>query len=83
MFANLKYLPKRFNSWYILYKTGLLLTFIALALIRPDIKLILPIFVFFFMIDCFLLFKSEEKILLPLLVDLFIYLCWLIILYPF
>lgn len=83
MFANLRYLPKKYKSFYILYMICLLMTFILFALVRPSGKIVILVFLAFFAIDSFLLSKSKEKILLPLLVDLFIYACWFIILYPF
>lgn len=83
MFANLRYLLKKYKSVYIVYMICLLTTFILLALVRPSGKIVVLVFLAFFMIDSFLLSRSKEKILLPLLVDLFIYACWFIILYPF
>lgn len=79
MFANLKIIPKKYESFYITYMICLLTTFLALALLRPNAGIIIFLFLMFFAIDSFFLSKSEEKILLPLLVDLFIYGCWFII----
>ena len=83
MFANLKYLPKKYKPVYIGYMICLLVTYLILALVRPSIPFIAVVFIAFFIVDAWLLTRSQKKIWLPLLVDLFIYSCWFIVLLPF
>lgn len=83
MFANLTYLPKKYKPIYNGYLICLLVTYLILALVRPSILFIAVVFIAFFMVDAWLLTRSQKKIWLPLLVDLFIYICWFIVLFPF
>lgn len=47
MFANLKIIPKKYESFYITYMICLLTTFLALALLRPNAGIIIFLFLMF------------------------------------
>lgn len=81
MLGNLQHLSKEYKKFYLLYLFLLLVSIFILMFTKPAFSISLLVLTLFFLVDLFLLGKSERKVTKVILGDLFVYLVWLLVLY--
>lgn len=83
MLGNLQYLSKEYKKFYLLYLFLLMASLIIMIFNKPAFPISLLVLTLFFLVDLFLLGKSERKVTKIILGDLFLFLLWSFMLYPF